>query len=102
VGEFLEEHVYDDWAVSLREEARSAFVEIATILGEADSRAGDHDGAARHYLRILERDPYDERTHLDLIRAMIAAGRHGAARRLYGSYVSRMAELDVEPEPYPG
>jgi len=102
VGEFLEEYVYDDWAVGLREEARTAFVEIATVLAEADSRAGDHDGAARHYLRILERDPYDERTHLNLVRAMIAAGRHGAARRLYGGYVSRMGELDVEPEPYPG
>ncbi len=102
VGDFLEDHPYDEWAIPLREEARSVFVRIATVLADADTDIDDHDGAARRHLRILERDPYNERSHLRLVEAMLAAGRHGTARRLYGSYASRMAELEVEPEPYPG
>jgi DNA-binding SARP family transcriptional activator len=102
VGDFLEEHPYDEWAIPLREETRSVFVEIATVLASAHAASGDHDGAARRHLRILERDPYNEAAHISLVEAMLRAGRHGTARRLYGNYVSRMAELEVEPEPYPG
>jgi DNA-binding SARP family transcriptional activator len=51
---------------------------------------------------MLERDPYHEPAHLGLVSAMAAAGRHGAARRLYGVYAGRMASLDVEPAAFPG
>ncbi len=100
-GEFLEEEPYADWAVSLREEARTEYLNIARLLAEASSEAGDHDTAARRYLRMIERDPFSEPAHLGLVVAMRRSGRHGAARRLYGTYVTRMAELDVEPEPFP-
>jgi ATP/maltotriose-dependent transcriptional regulator MalT/DNA-binding SARP family transcriptional activator len=101
LGDFLEEHPYEDWSVSLREEAKTLYVKIATVLAEADFESGDSDGAARRYLRILERDPFNEPAHLSLVRAMVHSGRHGAARRLYGIYVSRMGELDVEPDAFP-
>ena len=101
LGDFLEEYPYTDWAIGPREEARSRYVSTAHALAEADREQGDHDSAARRYLRILQRDPYDEPAHLGVVAAMKAAGRHGTARRLYGTYVSRMTELDVEPEPFP-
>jgi DNA-binding SARP family transcriptional activator/ATP/maltotriose-dependent transcriptional regulator MalT len=101
VGEFLEEEPYADWAISLREEARSEYLSIAGILAQAASDEGDHDAASRRYLRMLERDPFDEPAHLGLVVAMRLSGRHGTARRLYGNYVTRMAELEVEPEPFP-
>jgi DNA-binding SARP family transcriptional activator len=101
LGDFLEEHPYEDWSVGLREEAKTLYVNLATVLAEADFEADDFDGAARRYLRILERDPFNEPAHLSLVRAMVHSGRHGAARRLYGIYVSRMGELDVEPEAFP-
>ena len=101
VGEFLEEEPYADWAVSLREEARAEYLTIAETLASAATEEGDHDGASRRYLRMLERDPFNEPAHLGLIVAMRRSGRHGTARRLYGNYVNRMAELDVEPEPFP-
>jgi DNA-binding SARP family transcriptional activator len=101
VGEFLEDHPYADWATALREEARTEFMTIARILAEADAELGDHDASARWYMRILEQDSYDEPAHLALVSAMVAAGRHGTARRLYGIYVSRMGELDVEPAAFP-
>jgi DNA-binding SARP family transcriptional activator len=101
VGEFLEDQPYADWAIALREEARSEFMSIARILADADAEAGDYDAAGRWCLRILEQDAYNEPAHLSLVAAMAAAGRHGTARRLYGNYVSRMSELEVEPAPFP-
>jgi DNA-binding SARP family transcriptional activator len=50
---------------------------------------------------VLSRDPYDERAHLQLVSALSAAGRHGEARRAYRAYSGRMAEIDVEPAPFP-
>jgi DNA-binding SARP family transcriptional activator len=101
LGDFLEEHPYEDWTVALREEAKALYVSIASVLAQADFEDGDFDGAARRYLRILERDPFNEPAHLSLVGAMVRSGRHGASRRLYGIYVSRMGELDVEPEAFP-
>jgi DNA-binding SARP family transcriptional activator len=100
-GDFLEEDPYEDWAVVLREEARAAYVAVAMALAERAVGAGDHDGAARYLLRVLSRDPYDERAHLQLVGALSAAGRHGEARRMYRAYSGRMAEIDVEPAPFP-
>jgi DNA-binding SARP family transcriptional activator len=102
LGEFLEDQPYADWAIALREEARTEFMSIARVLAEAESRHGDHDASARWYMRILEQDAYNEPAHLALVSAMVAAGRHGSARRLYRIYVSRMGELEVEPAAFPG
>jgi ATP/maltotriose-dependent transcriptional regulator MalT len=100
-GEFLEEDLYEDWSVVLREEARSTYVSVAMALADLAMAAGDHDGAVRYLLRVLARDSYDERAHLLLVTALSAAGRHGEARRLYRSYCARMAEIDVEPAAFP-
>jgi ATP/maltotriose-dependent transcriptional regulator MalT/DNA-binding SARP family transcriptional activator len=97
-GDFLEEDRYEDWAQSLREEARAAYVEVARALAAA--RAGD-GSAVRYYLRILRVDPYDEGAHLDLVSALAATGMHGEARRAYHRYVARMDEIGVEPAPLP-
>jgi DNA-binding SARP family transcriptional activator len=100
-GDFLEEDLYEDWAVDLREEARRMFIQVARVLAAEAVHRGEHETATRHLLLILERDPYDERAHLALVGSMIAAGSHGEARRLYRRYVERLAELDIEPAPYP-
>jgi ATP/maltotriose-dependent transcriptional regulator MalT/DNA-binding SARP family transcriptional activator len=98
-GDFLPEDLFDDWALALREEVRNTYVAVARALaGEAADR-GDLDAAVRYLLRILERDPYDERAHLALISALDGAGRHGEARRAYATYAGRMTELGVEALP---
>jgi ATP/maltotriose-dependent transcriptional regulator MalT len=98
-GDFLEEDVYADWAAGMREEARALYVRVARVLAERSRR--DPDAAAGYLLRILQRDQYDERAHLGLVSAFQASGAHGEARRAYRTYVQRMAELEVEPAPYP-
>ncbi|WP_328320971.1 tetratricopeptide repeat protein [Kribbella sp. NBC_00382] len=98
-GDFLEEDVYADWAAGMREEARALYVRVARVLAERGK--GDPDAAAGYLLRILQRDQYDERAHLGLVTAFQASGAHGEARRAYRTYIQRMAELEVEPAPYP-
>jgi ATP/maltotriose-dependent transcriptional regulator MalT/class 3 adenylate cyclase len=100
-GDFLEEDLYEDWTTALREEARSAYVRITRVLGEAAVSSGDHDAATRYLLRILERDPYDEDAHLGLVENLIRAGRHGEARRHYRTYCGRMEQIEIESAPFP-
>jgi DNA-binding SARP family transcriptional activator len=85
----------------LREEAQATYISIARLLAEHTAARGDADGATRYYLRILERDPYDEGAHLGLVAALVAAGRHGEARRRYGFYATKMEEIAVEAAPFP-
>jgi DNA-binding SARP family transcriptional activator len=100
-GDFLEEDPYEDWAVDLREEAHSTYVSVAKTLARLAETVGDHDSAARYYLRILEKDSWDERAHLGLVKVLERAGRHGEARRRYRTYVQRMAEIDVPATAFP-
>jgi DNA-binding SARP family transcriptional activator len=74
---------------------------VAFALSENASVSGDHDGASRYLLRVLERDPYDENAHLALITAQINARHHGEARRYYRFYCMRMEQIDVEAAPFP-
>lgn len=101
VGEFFPEEPYADWAFTLREEARVAYLAIAGLLADEAAATGDHESAARRYLRMLERDEFEETAHLGVVSAMSALQRHGTARRLYATYATRMAELGIEPAMFP-
>jgi DNA-binding SARP family transcriptional activator len=96
-GDFLEEDLYEDWAVDLREHARSIALEISRRRAEAAVRSGDDEDASRHLRRILERDPHDEAAWIDLIAVLGRMRRYGEARRQHALYARRMAELDVAP-----
>jgi ATP/maltotriose-dependent transcriptional regulator MalT/DNA-binding SARP family transcriptional activator len=100
-GDFLEDDPYEDWTTELREEARLTYVQVAIVLAGHTGGTGEHVTAGRYCLRVLERDQYNEPAHLALTRALRAAGSHGEARRRYRIYVARMAEIDVEPRPFP-
>ncbi len=101
VGDFLEEDAYEDWAATLREEAREVYVRVARTLAAMAVDMGEHDQASRYFLRILERDAYDEQAHLGLIETLEASGRHGEARRRYRAYCARMDEIGVESAAFP-
>lgn len=100
-GDFLEDDPYQDWAVPLREEARSLYILVARALAEAAVRVGDRESCVRLLRRILERDAYDERAHLALVSTLQDARQHGEARRAYAQYTRLMGELGVESLPYP-
>jgi DNA-binding SARP family transcriptional activator len=101
-GDFLEDEPYADWPIVLREEARAAYAATARALAERATARADTEGGVKYYLRLLERDPYDEGAHLGLIACLVRARRHGDARRRYQAYTARMDELGVESAPFPG
>ena len=101
-GDAFEEDRYEEWTADLRDELRDLHVAVLRRLARADVAEADHDAAVRRLVRILEVDAYDERAHLELVDALVAGRRHGEARRRYGRYRARMAELQITPEPFPG
>ena len=96
-GDVFEDDPYVDWFVPLREEARAVYLNVTRELATIRAASDDLDDAIRLYLRLLEREPYDEAAHVDLVRALSTLGRHGDARRRYQHYADRMRELDLEP-----
>jgi DNA-binding SARP family transcriptional activator/tetratricopeptide (TPR) repeat protein len=100
-GDPFDEDAYEDWAAGVRERTRATYFEVARAVADDAWATGDHDGAVRLLLRILERDPYDERAHLALVSSLAARGRHGDAHRMFRTYCARMDELNVEPAPFP-
>jgi hypothetical protein len=100
-GDLFEEDVYADWAVMPREAARALYNRVGRALADLSTSAGDPDGAAAYLRRVVARDAYDEPSHLALITALARGRSHGEARRAYQAYVARMAEIEVEPAPYP-
>ena len=100
-GDFLEEDAYEEWALIAREEARAMYFEVLHALADAARVAQRPEDVARYARRLLERDPYDERAHLDLVVSLEQAGGHGEARRAYGTYCARMEEIGVESASFP-
>jgi ATP/maltotriose-dependent transcriptional regulator MalT/DNA-binding SARP family transcriptional activator len=100
-GDFCAEDGGAPWAVGLRDEARARYIAVARELAERYAVEGEHETAVRYLLRLLGCEPYDERAHLALVRALDAEGRHKDARQVYRAYDGRMDELGVPAEPYP-
>jgi DNA-binding SARP family transcriptional activator len=99
-GDFLEEDLYEDWAVPVREEARATYVAVVRALAEDAWSEGDREAAIGFQLRLLERDRFDEGAHLGLVASLSAAGRHGEALRRYRLYCGCMQEIGVEAAPF--
>ena len=98
-GEFLEDDPYEEWAASVAEEVHATHVALLRALVSRLRRAGEVDEVVRYSLRLLDKDRFDEQAHLGLVRLLLAAGRHGEARRRYRLYQQAMAELGIEPQP---
>ena len=98
-GDFLEEDLYEEWAVEAREEARARLLVILRLLARLAAERGDDESAAQYLSQLLEREPYDEDAWLSLIAGQLRLRRHGQARRYYAAYARRMSELDVAPVP---
>lgn len=100
-GDFLAEDPYEDWAIATREAARGLYQRVAGSLARIASAAEAYGEAADYLWRMLERDPWDEEAHLQLVSVLAAGGRPGEARRAYRRYAARMRELDLETAPFP-
>jgi ATP/maltotriose-dependent transcriptional regulator MalT/DNA-binding SARP family transcriptional activator len=100
-GDLLPEDAFAEWSIHARESARSLYLEVLGGLADIASARGDQASAGRYLMRAIGIDPFDEPSHLRLVSAFDGARRYGEARRAYQTYVRRMAELEIEPAPYP-
>ncbi|HEX8626844.1 MAG TPA: BTAD domain-containing putative transcriptional regulator, partial [Catenuloplanes sp.] len=86
-----------DWAEPLREQARAAYLSALRMLADSHRAARSPAAAVDCLLRLLEKDPYDERAHRALVRTLVAGGQHGEARRAFGRYHEAMRAIAVRP-----
>jgi DNA-binding SARP family transcriptional activator len=96
-GDPFDDDPYPDWTASLREQARAAHLRALRALARLARRAGDTDEALHRLLALLDLDPYDEDAHRSIVATLVAAGRHGEARRAQRRYRDAMAEIGVLP-----
>jgi pimeloyl-ACP methyl ester carboxylesterase/DNA-binding SARP family transcriptional activator len=98
LGPVLPEDAYEDWAIAAREHLLFAVVGARRRLAAHAASASQTDDVVVHASAILDLDPYDERAHELLVRALAAAGRRGDACRADDRYRLRMADLGVRPQ----
>lgn len=77
-------------------------IRAARFLASLAACDGDHDGAIRHLISLLETDPSAAEPFLELARASAEAGRHGEARRYFRIYLDRTDELNGHAATFPG
>lgn len=97
-GRVLPEDAYEDWARAADERLTSAVAASRRRLATEAKAADRLDDVVLHATALLDLDPFDERAHEMLVRAMAASGRLGDAARAEQRYCERMAELGVRPQ----
>lgn len=100
-GEFFAEEPYDERVEPLRNDLREVYRSVLRRLAAHAEETGDHEGAVRRLLRLLEIDEFDESAHVALVAALVAGRRFGEARRRHARYAAAMDELGVRAEPFP-
>jgi DNA-binding SARP family transcriptional activator len=89
-----------DWAAAVEREALECCRETRHVLATAAAAIGRSDLALAAAGDAATADPYDERAHRDLMRALVADGRPAAALMVYQQLAARLAEeLGADPEP---
>jgi DNA-binding SARP family transcriptional activator len=99
-GHAFEDEPYEDWAVPLREETRGAWLRSLRHLAVLSLREGRVTDACALLVRLLAADPFDERMHRELVKALVRTGRHGEARRAFEHWGKAMSVVDA-PRPDP-
>ena len=87
-GEFLEEDPYEDWAVGLREEAQAAYISVTRLLADGPPRPATPTARRATTSGSSSATHTTRRPTWGSSGALLAAGRHGEARRRYGIYAT--------------
>jgi DNA-binding SARP family transcriptional activator len=97
-GNFLEEDLYEDWSVFLRENLHNMFLDMLNRLSEYYMKEGRYIDVIMDSQRILALDNIHEEAHRRLMLAHAALGQRNLAIRQYKLYVHMLsAELGVTP-----
>jgi len=96
-GEFLEglelpaQHEFQAWCLAEREDLRQQQIQLLTTLAHRLAEAGEP--AIGPWRQLTQIDPYNEAARLELLRALIAAGREQEAERQYEAAERQFREL---------
>jgi DNA-binding SARP family transcriptional activator/tetratricopeptide (TPR) repeat protein len=94
-GDAFEDEPYELWAEGLREETRAAWLRSLRHLATLATREGRTSDVCTILVRLLGADPYDERVHRGLVKALVQSGRHGEARRAFDNWREAMTAVDA-------
>lgn len=94
-GRLLEGDTYADWSAAAAEELSVLGHDVIRALAFALVEGDDPPRALPWLARLLVEDPYDEPTYAAIVGLLVAARRHGEARRHYRAYALRMQEIDA-------
>ena len=98
-GDFLEE-VYEDWVEELQSYYRDLYLEALKELAGFYGGRGDHEQVIRYCQRILQRDPYREDAHCQIMEAYVRMGNRAAAIDQFDKLRKLLrSELGVSPLP---
>ena len=96
-GPFLE-NIYEEWALSLREQTEVLFEECLHFLARESVSAQNWGEALEHSSRGIRRDPLSQPFCESAMRAMLELGRHHDALQLFEQCKTALQkELDMEP-----
>jgi ATP/maltotriose-dependent transcriptional regulator MalT/DNA-binding SARP family transcriptional activator len=98
-GDFLEE-LYSEWAEELRSYYRDLYLEALKDLAAFYGARGDHEQVIRYGQQILQRDPYREDAHCQVMEAYVGMGNRAAAIDQFDRLRKLLrGELGVAPLP---
>jgi DNA-binding SARP family transcriptional activator len=98
-GDFLEE-LYSEWAEELRSYYRDLYLEALKDLAAFYGARGDHEQVIRYGQQILQRDPYREDAHCQVMEAYVGMGNRAAAIEQFDRLRKLLrGELGVAPLP---
>lgn len=90
-GDYLEDTLYEDWALVTREHYQLAFLEASHRVAQLAFDRGDLSGALATTQRTLRREPADEGSHRLAMRLHAAMGEQSLLARQYRSCSSALA-----------
>jgi len=98
-GPLLLEDLYDDWAVSRREQLRELHQSLLAGLARVHQSAGAYQQSIERLKQLLECDTANEEVHRDLMRLYaLTSNRHQALKQYQQCADILRRELETEPD----
>jgi ATP/maltotriose-dependent transcriptional regulator MalT/two-component SAPR family response regulator len=94
-GDFCGEAI-DDWTSNIRSYYREATLKICKKIAVYLYEAREYNKSVRCYTRALQFDPYDENTHIGIMRCYSATGDRKGIRKQFEMLSSSLKELGID------
>jgi predicted ATPase/DNA-binding SARP family transcriptional activator len=86
-----------DWIFAERVRLQDTYALLLANLRDRWAEVGELSPAIDYGSRLLEADPYNESSHIEMIRLYLAAGRNSAAHDQFAALGKVLEEMDAKP-----